>query len=168
MNDFLEYCKYDIDSVGLPKESKLISSDDVFDMLLDLRAYNKGVDNRREQLFAEYYSTYNTPIGNLESIANLAEFRQKMEVKSKTKSQYVSKRLSKELDGHSNGENAFAHFTAQIKENALLLLDEPENSLSATLQAELASFIQDSSRFFGCQFIIATHSPFLLSILGLV
>ena len=26
--------------------------------------------------------------------------------------------------------------------------------------------LQDSARFFGCQFIIATHSPFLLSMKG--
>jgi len=25
-------------------------------------------------------------------------------------------------------------------------------------------FIEDSARFFGCQFIISTHSPFLLSL----
>ena len=28
------------------------------------------------------------------------------------------------------------------------------------------SFIEDSARFFGCQFIISTHSPFLLAIKG--
>ena len=46
------------------------------------------------------------------------------------------------------------------------MLDEPENSLSAEKQLELQRFLQDSARFFGCQFIIATHSPFLLSMRG--
>ena len=45
----------------------------------------------------------------------------------------------------------------------LYLLDEPENSLSAEYQQELLQFIEDSARFFNCQFIIATHSPFLLA-----
>ena len=27
-------------------------------------------------------------------------------------------------------------------------------------------FLEDSARFFGCQFVIATHSPFLLSMKG--
>ena len=45
----------------------------------------------------------------------------------------------------------------------LYLLDEPENSLSPEKQQELIKFLEDSARFFGCQFIIATHSPFLLS-----
>ena len=63
----------------------------------------------------------------------------------------------------SNGENAFAYFVDKIKENALYLLDEPENSLSAARQLELVKFLEDSARFFGCQFILSTHSPFLLA-----
>ncbi|MEF9921443.1 MAG: AAA family ATPase, partial [Anaerovoracaceae bacterium] len=62
-----------------------------------------------------------------------------------------------------NGESAFWYFTQEIKENGIYLLDEPENSLSADLQLQLLDFIQDSARFFNCQFIISTHSPFLLS-----
>ena len=48
----------------------------------------------------------------------------------------------------------------------LYLLDEPENSLSPQRQQELAEFLENQARFFGCQFIIATHSPFLLSMRG--
>ena len=44
------------------------------------------------------------------------------------------------------------------------MLDEPENSLSPEKQKELLQFIQDSVRFYNCQFVIATHSPFLLSL----
>ena len=46
------------------------------------------------------------------------------------------------------------------------MLDEPENSLSVGKQQELVEFIENSARFFGCQFIISTHSPFLLSMRG--
>lgn len=45
-------------------------------------------------------------------------------------------------------------------------MDEPENSLSPERQQELLRFLEDSARFFGCQFIIATHSPFLLAMKG--
>ena len=48
----------------------------------------------------------------------------------------------------------------------LYLLDEPENSLSSEKQIELQRFLVDSARFYGCQFIIATHSPFLLAMKG--
>ena len=66
----------------------------------------------------------------------------------------------------SNGESAFAYFTDKIRDNALYLLDEPENSLSPLRQRELAKFLEDSARFFGCQLVIATHSPFLLALKG--
>lgn len=45
-------------------------------------------------------------------------------------------------------------------------MDEPENSLSPEKQQELLRFLEDSARFFGCQFVISTHSPFLLSMRG--
>lgn len=67
---------------------------------------------------------------------------------------------------YSNGESAFRYFTDKIGENGLYLLDEPENSLSPKRQLELVKFIEDSARFMGCQFVISTHSPFLLSMNG--
>ncbi len=66
----------------------------------------------------------------------------------------------------SNGESALSYFVDSIAENALYVLDEPENSLSPQNQLQLKYFIEDSTRNFGCQFIISTHSPFLLSLKG--
>ena len=67
---------------------------------------------------------------------------------------------------HSNGESAFRYFTQKIGEDGLYLLDEPENSLSPARQVELVQFLTDSVRFFGCQFVIATHAPFILAFKG--
>ena len=50
--------------------------------------------------------------------------------------------------------------------DTLYCLDEPENSLSPKLQLELASLLEEMARCCGCQFIIATHSPFLLAMPG--
>ena len=47
----------------------------------------------------------------------------------------------------------------------LYLLDEPEVSLSPKNQVELAKKINEMSRYLGIQFIISTHSPFMLGIL---
>ena len=55
-------------------------------------------------------------------------------------------------------------FIESIVPDRLYILDEPENSLSCELQMRLAEYIVESVRFYGCQFIIATHSPFLLAI----
>ena len=45
-------------------------------------------------------------------------------------------------------------------------MDEPENSLSVSLQKKLAVYLEEAVRFYGCQLIISTHSPFLLSLKG--
>ena len=86
------------------------------------------------------------------------------DAKSKSQSSFVRDRLARNVDMFSNGESAMKYFTDHITEDALYLLDEPENSLSFTLQMELGKYISDSAKHFGCQFIIATHSPVLLSI----
>ncbi|RDY22982.1 AAA family ATPase, partial [Romboutsia maritimum] len=62
--------------------------------------------------------------------------------------------------------NAFRYFIEKIGENGLYILDEPENSLSPKRQVELVKFIEDATRFLGCQFIISTHSPFILALRG--
>ena len=166
---YLERCRYDLAPGGkrLPSASRMISSDDVFDLLLDTRTINEGIDRRREALFEEYYVTRETPMEPLRNLGEFEEFKRRSEAKRRTKSVYVSRRMPRaELQGRSNGESAFSYFTQKITENALYLLDEPENSLSAALQQELAGFLEDSARFYGCQFIISTHSPFLLSMKG--
>ena len=84
----------------------------------------------------------------------------------KTQSQFIRSELMDNVREYSNGESAFLYFTEKVTENALFLLDEPENSLSPAKQQELVKFIEDSARFFGCQFVIATHSPFVLAIRG--
>ena len=47
----------------------------------------------------------------------------------------------------------------------LYLLDEPEVSLSPQNQVKLAEEVNKLARFLGCQFMIATHSPFMLGTL---
>ena len=49
-----------------------------------------------------------------------------------------------------------------IEPDRLYLLDEPEVSLSPQNQVKLAEKINDMARYLGVQFIIATHSPFML------
>lgn len=65
-----------------------------------------------------------------------------------------------------NGETAYNHFLDTILPDSLYLLDELENSLSAQMQGILASFIKHMAHKANCQFIIATYSPFFLSIPG--
>jgi len=146
----------------ISEESRIITSDDVFDFILNLRSLNEGIDQKREELFEEYreakYSHF-----QMRSLEDYEKLKKSYMAKTKTKSRYVRGNLMDNVREHSNGESAFLYFTDKIKENGLYLLDEPENSLSPLRQQELLKFLEDSARFFGCQFVISTHSPFLLS-----
>lgn len=84
--------------------------------------------------------------------------------KKTTQSQYLRSRLMRNVQERSNGESALAFFVDSIQGNALYLLDEPENSLSPSNQIQLKYFIEDCVSNHNCQFIISTHSPFLLSL----
>ena len=102
----------------------------------------------------------------MKSIEDLHILRKVNEARSKTQSKYVRHNLIDNVREYSNGENAFRYFISNIEENGLYILDEPENSLSPKRQIELVKFIEDHARYLNCQFIIATHSPFMLSIRG--
>ncbi len=67
---------------------------------------------------------------------------------------------------YSNGETAMMYFRDWLAPDALYLLDEPEVSLSPANQVKLAEEIVNMARFLNCQFIIATHSPFMLGTLN--
>ncbi len=67
---------------------------------------------------------------------------------------------------YSNGETSLQYFEEYLHPNALYLLDEPEVSLSPANQVALAEEINKMARLLECQFIIATHSPFMLGTLN--
>ena len=145
--------------------SRVITSDDVFDWLLELRSVNEGVDRRRQELLEEYASARYAHV-QMRSLEDYDALKRSVDAKRLTGSRYVRDRVMNDVPGKSNGESAFLYFTREIGERGLYLLDEPENSLSPRLQLELPRFLEDSVRFYGCQLVIATHSPFLLSMRG--
>ena len=114
-----------------------------------INAFDEYLTNRRARF-------------QLQSMEDYNQLKKIVSARRRTQSRYVRENLMDNVREHSNGESAFRCFTERIRENGLYRLDEPENSLSAARQRELARWLEDSVRFFGCQFIIATHSPFLL------
>ncbi len=164
--DYLQYCRAVLYRDKQPPEgSCIITSDDVFDYMLSFRTLNEGVDRQRDALIEEWRELRKGGF-QLRSLEDFEELEHRRDAWTSTRSDYTARRLPKNLPGQSNGENAYGYFAEKIRGNALYLLDEPENSLSAERQTELATFIEDSARFYGCQFIISTHSPFLLSMKG--
>lgn len=162
--DYTAMCNYEV-QVPVPKRSRIITSDDVFDFVLNLRCLNDGISNKREELFEEYLENKYAHF-RMKSLEDYEQLKKVYMARTKTQSKYVRNNLMDNVREHSNGESAFLYFSEQIQENGLYLLDEPENSLSPLRQQELAKFLEDSARFFGCQFLISTHSPFLLSMRG--
>ncbi len=165
--DYLAMCRADLAyKDGIPRESRIITSDDVFDFLLDLRHVNQGIDGDRQALFAEWKAYREADGFKLSSLADYEELKKRNRARHTTRSAYTHRYLPDELKGASNGESAFSYFTDKIRDNALYLLDEPENSLSVQLQTKLAAYLEESVRFYNCQLVISTHSPILLSLKG--
>lgn len=160
--DYLKLCREQT-ARQIPENSRIITSDDVFDYMLNIRCLNEGIDQKRSELFSEYLDIKHADF-QMRSLADYEMLKRKNRVRSNTQSRFVRKELMDNVREYSNGESAFLYFAEKIGENGLFLLDEPENSLSPQKQQELAKFIADSARFFGCQFVISTHSPFVLSI----
>lgn len=148
-----------------PADSRMIASDDVFDYMLNIRNLNEGIDVRREEVFGEFLQDKYAHF-QLHSLEDYDQLKRVNQSRRTSQSRYTRSRLMDNVREYSNGESAFRYFTEKIGEKGLYLLDEPENSLAPGRQLELMRFIEDSARFFSCQFLISTHSPFLLAIEG--
>lgn len=133
--------------------------------MLTVRDINEGIDLKKEALFEDYLDAKYAKF-QVRSLEDYETLKKITKARRLTQSKFVRSELMDNIRECSNGESAFIYFSEKITENGLFLLDEPENSLSPAKQRELVKYIEDSARFFGCQFIISTHSPFVLSMRG--
>ena len=169
-DDFIKRCSYKTNHefVGdLAQVTTMITSDDIFDTMLHTRKSNIKHEIRSNAL-ADFYQ--DTPIVrhiDCENPESVDEFRKSVRARNRNTSQrsFIRGEIGDKERTYSNGETGYLRLIGQIKEG-LYLLDEPENSLSARWQGKLAEFIKMSAYSCDCQFIIATHSPFLLAIEG--
>ena len=160
---YVDYCKYET-SLEIPDEIKIIKSDDVFDYIYNVKRINNRGFNRREALLKEYFECKKTSIRDINDYQSI---KNEVDAKRLGPSDFIRGRmLNKDVLEQSNGESALMYFISKIKDNGVYLLDEPENSMSASMQLKLTKFLEESARFFNCQFIIATHSPFILGMDG--
>lgn len=163
---YLSFCSAELGDEQILQTSRIITSDDVFDYVLNKRVVNLGIDSRREDLIKEYLDVKMQDKGQFRhrEQKDLEELQKIIDVRSSTLSMYVKRKLGGNLQEKSNGESAIRYFMDNITENALYLLDEPENSLAPQRQLELAQYLEEAVRFYNCQLVIATHSPFLLAL----
>lgn len=151
------------------KVSRIITSDDVFSHILEVRKKNDEINFKRDVIREKRCAYRQNPSLRPRKIdfdkpESLQAYRDYSDMTKNTLSDYVRSRNILNERGYSNGENGYRYFVNAIQPGGLYLLDEPENSLSASLQVELSQYIIGMARFYDCQFIISSHSPFLLSI----
>lgn len=153
---FAQYCEgnggYELaDNHKSPKaigRGKIIVSDDVFKRIHQVRDYNQRKDEEIENVSNEYWAMEHVP-------------------KSLTVSKFIKRTIDyRRRTEMSNGETGFQYFIENIPDEALVLLDEPENSLSAEWQMSLAHELYIMATRRDCQLVIASHSPFILSMPG--
>lgn len=160
---YVDYCKHET-SLEIPDEVKIIKSDDVFDYIYNVKRINNRGFNQREALLKEYFECKKTSIRDINDYQSI---KNEVDAKRLGPSGFIRGRMfDKDVFEQSNGESALMYFISEIKDNGIYLLDEPENSMSASMQLKLTKFLEESARFFNCQFIIATHSPFILGMNG--
>jgi len=168
-DDYVDLCDFQLD-MAIPNGSRIITSDSVFEKDLDIRRINDGIDGKRSDLIDEYINEHSLDAepNRLQGFDDYDRWKRTYDMRNKNRSQsrFLKENLMRNIQERSNGESALSYFVDSIEERALYLLDEPENSLSPQNQLQLKYFIEDSVRSFGCQFIISTHSPFLLSLKG--
>lgn len=173
-DDYTRNCKYEMgyDDEGfrhrIPNGSRIITSDDIFDYMLTVRTNNAYIAENIEVARDEWAALKFGKTVKFQGMEDYEALRMQVMARSKSVSrrQFIKKTVGSEVKLNSNGETALEYFDSKIKNDTLYCLDEPENSLSPKLQIELVRMLEKMARYCGCQFIIATHSPFLLSMEG--
>ncbi len=168
-DDYIRGCKNEF--IENPLVKKILTSDDVFNNLFNLREKNEQIDDERSEALIRRRMIRSGIYPNEFQGKSIKENYERLSevcdaISNKSASSFVRKRVGVNLIGKSNGETAMEFFANEIKEQGLYLLDEPENSLSANYQIKLMQFLLDSARFFDAQLVVATHSPFILSLPG--
>jgi predicted ATPase len=154
--DYILDCSYNLgdnksdgESERIPQNSLYIKSEDV---LYEIKKI------QQEAVLKEGYLYQHSKLGytkeQLEKLKHSSQMYKQIEIMKFANEKY------------SNGETSIQLFDEYLVPNGLYLLDEPETSLSPINQIQLAEEINKLTRFFNCQFIIATHSPFMLGTLN--
>lgn len=173
-DQYVKNCKMNMgfddegDQYRIPNGSRIITSDDIFDYMLTMRTNNNEITEAKDEARESHAGIKYGKTILLNGMDNYEEFR--VQVLARTKSvsrrEFVRRIAGSEIKLVSNGETALRYFEKRLKNDTLYCLDEPENSMSPRMQLELVKMLEEMAHYCGCQFIIATHSPFLLAMDG--
>ena len=136
--------------------------------MLAVRANNAEIEAEIERGKDEYRRLKYGETVKFEGMKDYDELRLQVLARrpSVSRRKFLRRTAGTEVKLNSNGETALEYFETKLKNDTLYCLDEPENSMSPAMQLELLRMLTEKVRYCGCQLIIATHSPFLLSMEG--
>ncbi len=171
---YVEHCEYSLgyDDEGfeyrIPNGSRIITSDDIFDYMLTVRTNNNEISENKAIAKEEWANLKFGETIKFEGMKDYDALRLQVLArrKSQTRRQFIRKTAGSEVKLNSNGETALQYFEQKLKNDTLYCLDEPENSMSPKMQLELVKMLEEMAHYCGCQFVIATHSPFILALEG--
>ena len=173
-DSYADACEYTLgyDDEGfryrIPNGSRIITSDDIFDYMLTVRTNNNEISEQKEIARASWGELKYGETIKFNGMQDYEALR--LQVLSRKKSvsrrQFIRSTAGNEVKLNSNGETALQYFESKLKPDTLYCLDEPENSMAPKMQLKLVAMLEELCRYCGCQFVIATHSPFLLAMDG--
>ena len=166
--NYVRKCTFSDDFNGIPDDSTFIRSEDIMVEITKDRARFARMKEEilKDDSLKDYgvsQKLYRKALTSPEEVApNKYAMLSRLSDFASTRSVLASS----SADFISNGERALEFFRDHLYEDTLYLLDEPENSMAPAYQMELANEIGLLAYRLDSQFIIATHSPFMLSIEG--
>ena len=165
-NGYVRQCKFTLCKEGIPATARFIRSEDIMDSINRIRneyeRTNRIVANTETQMDEFDKPRILSKIFDPDSLSDEERFF--ISRVGSARSSFES--LFQRPDQFSNGETAMDFFNNELLADSLYFLDEPENSLAPGFQQQLAHRIELLAYYLNCQIIIATHSPFLLSMRG--
>ena len=145
-DDYASLCKFTLEERISP-DSRVITSDDVFERVLDIRRINSGIDTKRDSIINEWVELRSGGTDTrLHGIDDYDRWKQVREARDKniSQSQYIRSRLMRNVAERSNGESALSLFVDAIHDNALYILDEPSIGLHQRDNERLIDYISCS------------------------
>lgn len=124
----------------------------------------------RAEDFGDYLNSVDRRDGTLHTHLNSLEGEvpddiiQEMKDSANSQLLHMRRNYGQELNAFSHGEAYLKVMHEKIQRRGIFILDEPEAALSPAKQLSLIYYIVDHLKNNNSQFIIATHSPILMSI----
>ena len=151
--------------ITLPVNRQFITSDDIFKSLDHKKEFNQKVlesewdaSKHMDEILKEGHY--------FRGMQDYERLKDRNKALFSSRIGYIRDKTDKKKLQFSNGETALKYYDNMLSGDGIYLLDEPENCLSPIYQLELRRMILELSKLYNAQFIIATHSPLLLSIDG--